>query len=57
VFGDRRLRYRYRYTGLRLLIHAGGQYFLLPRHWVRGRDSLVALPQDGDVRLEIVAAR
>jgi hypothetical protein len=57
VFKDPSLRYRYRYTGLRLLIRAGGQYFLLPREWVRGRDSVVALPQEGDVRLEIIASR
>jgi hypothetical protein len=54
-FPQQDLRYRYRYTGLRLLIHADGQYFLLPRGWVRGRDSVVVVPDREDVRLEIIA--
>jgi hypothetical protein len=54
-FADDALRYRYRYTGLRLLIHADGNFFLLPRGWVRGVDSVVVVPEGPDVRLEIIA--
>jgi hypothetical protein len=54
-FGPEGLRYRYRYTGLRLLIRADGYYFLLPRRWVHGRDSVVVVPEGPDVRLEIIA--
>lgn len=52
---SKELRYRYRYTGLRLLIHADDQYFLLPRGWVHGRDSVVVVPEGDDVRLEMIA--
>ncbi|MFI7130870.1 hypothetical protein ACIBQ1_34640 [Nonomuraea sp. NPDC050153] len=46
-------RYRYQYTGLRLLIHSNRQYFLLPA--CRGsapEARAIALPADGSVRLE-----
>jgi hypothetical protein len=57
VFADEDLKYQYRYTGLRLLIRADDQYFLLPRGWMRGRDSVFVVPESGDVRIEIIAAQ
>jgi hypothetical protein len=47
-------RYRKQYSGLRLLMHAGGKYFLLPSHWRRGRDRVAEIPDDGQVRIEIL---
>ncbi|MFB9892415.1 hypothetical protein [Planobispora takensis] len=50
--GDRP-RHRYRYDGLRLLIHAGRQYFLLPVCWRGdGRSRVIGLPDDKTLRLE-----
>lgn len=46
-------RYRYRYDGLRLLIHANNQYFLLPACWTaNGRARAIALPADRSIRVE-----
>jgi hypothetical protein len=36
--------YRYRYSGFRLLVSSGGQYFLLPAGWQQGTGSVVVLP-------------
>jgi hypothetical protein len=47
-------RYRRQYSGLRLLMHSGGKYFLLPSHWRRGRDRVAEIPDDGQVRIEIL---
>jgi hypothetical protein len=48
-------RYRFSYTGLRLLAHADGKHFLLPAAWRRGRDRVFEVPDDGRVRLELIA--
>jgi hypothetical protein len=50
-------RYRKQYSGLRLLMHSGGKYFLLPSHWRRGRDRVAEVPDDGQVRIEILTRR
>ena len=42
---------RYRYEGLRLLLHSGGNYFLLPAGWSRHDGVTVMLPADA-VRIE-----
>lgn len=47
-------RYRYRYSGLRLLVQAGGKYILIPVGWKKGRDSVFVLPADGTIRLDII---
>ncbi|MDA0159096.1 hypothetical protein OM076_02365 [Solirubrobacter ginsenosidimutans] len=47
-------RYRKQYSGLRLLMHSGGKYFLLPSHWRRGRDRVAEIPDDEQIRIEIV---
>ena len=31
--GDEEAAYRYRYSGLHLLQHTGGRFFLVPRNW------------------------
>ncbi|MEE1620361.1 hypothetical protein ACQ3I4_07340 [Zafaria sp. Z1313] len=38
--------YRYRYTGLRLLEHTGGRYFLVSDGWTRRYGVIVVLPSD-----------
>ncbi|MBN6058469.1 hypothetical protein JYK22_41505, partial [Nonomuraea sp. RK-328] len=45
--------FRYRYTGLRLLIHSNRRYFLLPACWATSpRARAIALPADDSLRLE-----
>ncbi|MFI7704201.1 hypothetical protein [Nonomuraea sp. NPDC049480] len=45
--------YRYRYSGLSLLIHSNGKYFLLPACWpMTWPIQAIALPADGSLRLE-----
>ena len=46
--------YRYRYSGLHLLDHAGGQYFLMPADWAQ-QPTLVLLPDDEGLRIELTA--
>jgi hypothetical protein len=48
-------RYRYRYSGLRLLVRSEGRHVLLPVGWTHGRGSAYVLRDDGDVRLEFAA--
>jgi hypothetical protein len=47
-------KYRFRYTGLRMLIYANDRYFLLPANWQRGRDSVFVIEND-DVRVDVRA--
>lgn len=44
--------YNYRYTGLRLMAHSGGHYFLVPSDWTPTRGALVVLSDSDPVRLE-----
>ncbi|MEV0389072.1 hypothetical protein [Nonomuraea sp. NPDC050643] len=45
--------FRYRYTGLRLLIHSNRRYFLLPACWATSPEArAIALPADESLRLE-----
>src|SRR3954454_7247864 len=48
-------RYRRSYSGLRLLAHADGKYFLIPMFWRRGVDRVYSVPDDADVRIELIA--
>ncbi len=52
---SRASRYRVRYTGLRLLSPSRDGYFLLPYGWRRGVDSVFAIPDDADVRIDLIA--
>ena len=49
-------KYRYRYTGLRLLLHGAGHYFLVPSCWVRGAHPPGGVTYDlseaDDIRLD-----
>jgi hypothetical protein len=46
--------YRYRYTGLRLLEHTGGRYFLISDGWTEQYGVVVMLADTDPVRLEFV---
>ncbi|MDA0166729.1 hypothetical protein OM076_41085 [Solirubrobacter ginsenosidimutans] len=48
-------RYRHHYAGLRLLGYGNGKYFLLPLGWRRGIDRVYTVPDQPDVRVEIIA--
>ena len=50
--------YRFRYSGLRMLISSGGHYFLLPSGWRQGHGSVIVLPaaEGGNVRVEFTAS-
>jgi len=47
--------YRFRYSGLRLLIRSGGNYFLLPDDWSTGEGSVIVLSEDEPIRLEFTS--
>ena len=46
-------QYRFRYSGLRLLVSSGGQVFLLPAGWRPGQGAVIILPAaPGGTRIE-----
>ena len=49
--------YHFRYSGLRMLVSSGGQYFLLPSGWRQGHGSVIVLPvtDGGTIRVEFTA--
>jgi hypothetical protein len=44
--------YRFRYTGVKLLIRSGGKYFLIPASWTRSDGVVIPLPERDDLRFE-----
>jgi hypothetical protein len=44
--------YRFRYTGLRLLIKANGKYFLVPEDWKEDNPFTLLIPDEKDMRIE-----
>ena len=50
-------RYRYRYSGLRLLQHTGGRLVLAPRAWSIHDGRIIVLPDDDTLRFEYVIRR
>ncbi|BCL12307.1 hypothetical protein [Micromonospora sagamiensis] len=52
--GQEGSRYRYRYSGLRLLVHTRDRYVLLPAQWERGRDHVYLIPTNGNLRIDLV---
>ena len=50
-------KYHFRYSGLRILVSSGGQYFLLPSGWRQGHGSVIVLPatDGGNIRVEFTA--
>ena len=51
------MAYRYRYSGLRLLIRSGGKYFLLPGNWTRDAGTVIVLGDRPDYRFEFGSGR
>ena len=49
--------YRYRYSGLRLLVRSGGKYFLLPNGWTRRAGTAIVLDDSSAYRFEFGAGR
>ena len=44
--------YKWRYTGLRLLVYSSGKYFLLPAGWASTEHSAIVLRDGPDLRFE-----
>ena len=44
--------YRYRYSGLVLLLNSNGQYVFLPTGWNRRTGSAIAVPKSDQIRLD-----
>lgn len=49
-------KYRYKYTGLRLLIRSSDKYLLLPVNWQRGRDHVFVVQDDESIRIDVKAS-
>lgn len=50
--------YRYRYSGLKLVVRSGGKWFLLPASWTPGnRGAALLLPDTDDLRVEFTPGR
>ncbi|HET7518173.1 MAG TPA: hypothetical protein VFN05_10840 [Actinomycetes bacterium] len=50
--------YRYRYSGLKLVVRSGGKWFLLPASWTLGnRGAALLLPDTDDLRVEFTPGR
>lgn len=52
VIGNQEAAYRFRYSGLRLVIRSAGKYFLLSEGWTREAGVAVVLNDGPDLRLE-----
>jgi hypothetical protein len=50
--GDADSTYRFRYSGLRLLLRSGGSYYLLPASWSARHGVVIVLPEDQSMRFE-----
>lgn len=44
--------YKFRYSGLRLLVHSAGKYFLVNDGWSRQQGVTIVLPDTSDIRME-----
>jgi hypothetical protein len=49
--------YRFRYTGLRLLVRSGGRYLLIPDGWTHARGVALVLSDDDSMRVEFTRGR
>ena len=50
--------YRFRYTGLKLVVRSEGKWFLLPTGWTpSNRGAALLLPDTDDLRVEFVPSR
>ncbi len=50
-------RYRYQYSGIRLLTRSADKYLLLPVGWQRGRDRVFLVRDDDSIRIDIAARK
>jgi hypothetical protein len=57
VLTGENLAYRYRYSGLRLLIRSGGKYFLVPDGWTRSSGTAIVLDDSPAYRFEFGVGR
>lgn len=48
------MHYRYRYTGLRLLLERDHRYYLLPVGWHQRTDSLHVIEDDGNTLIQLM---
>lgn len=48
-------KYRYQYSGVRLLVRAPDKFLLLPARWQHGRDHAIIIRDDSSVRIDIEA--
>lgn len=46
-------RYRYQYSGIRLLVRSDDKYLLLPVSWRRGRDRVFLVQDDETIRIDV----
>jgi hypothetical protein len=50
--------YRFRYTGLKLVVRSGGKWFLLPSGWTPGNGgAALLLPDTDELRVEFRPGR
>ncbi|MGA6161696.1 hypothetical protein [Amycolatopsis magusensis] len=49
--------YKFRYTGLKLLLQSGGQYVFLPANWRASRGTAFLVPRNDKLRVEFATAR
>ncbi|MEV7040683.1 hypothetical protein [Amycolatopsis sp. NPDC051061] len=57
VCGQADAAYKYRYSGLKLLLQSGGQYVFLPANWQVSSGVSFVLPRSDSLRLEFSPAR
>jgi hypothetical protein len=57
VCGQPDAKYKYRYTGLKLLLQSGGQYVFVPADWRASRGASFVIPRTDTLRLEFAPAR
>ena len=55
--GNAASAYRFRYSGLRLLIHSANKYFLVNDRWSHKRGVVIVLEDTPDIRLEFTPGR
>jgi hypothetical protein len=48
-------QYRFRYSGLKFMLHSADKYFLYPEGWTRSRGAIIVLEDDPNIRLEFKA--
>jgi hypothetical protein len=47
-------RYRFQYSGLRLLVRTPHEYIFLSANWEKGRDPVIVLPVNDSVRFDVI---